>query len=203
MYRAMLFILLLALPCQLLAGVKSKLFFAGGAVAVHAALKSPKVRQEIIEQTVGNPALKKKATDILATFIKDPKNAKHIDAAKSFYREIIGIPKKINGRLPINSEYAGKVFHLKGPLSSKYPHGIPFNTQGFPDFSRYVIKKVDIKPTKSRVADFIIADKKANITRKYRAENKLTWHHHENGTTMQLIKTELHEAVRHTGGFAK
>lgn len=116
MYRIMLFLLLLVLPSQLFAGVKSKLFFAGGAMAVNAALKSQKVREEIIEKTIKNPALKAKAKDILVSFMKDPKNVKHVDAAKSFYREIIGMPKKINGRMPINSEYAGKVFHLKGPL---------------------------------------------------------------------------------------
>lgn len=203
MIRAVLFLLLLSLPCQLFAGVKSKIFFSGGAIAVQAALKSPKVRQEIIEQTIANPALKKKAINVLTSFIKDPKNAKYVDSAKTFYKEIVGVPKKINGRLPINSEYAGKIFHFKGFMKSKYPHGIPFNNHGFPDFSRYVIKKVDIKPTGNRAADFILADKITNITKKYRVDNKLTWHHHENGTTMQLIKTELHEAVRHTGGFAK
>lgn len=92
--------------------------------------------------------------------MKEPKNAKFIHEAKSFYREVVEIPKKINGRMPINSEYASKTFYFKGTMSSRYPHGIPFNAQGFPDFSRYVIKKVDIQLSGNRAKDFILADKK-------------------------------------------
>ncbi|MBN1126825.1 MAG: HNH endonuclease [Sedimentisphaerales bacterium] len=29
-----------------------------------------------------------------------------------------------------------------------------------------------------------------------------TWHHVEDGVTMQLVPTDLHQAVRHTGGVA-
>lgn len=29
-----------------------------------------------------------------------------------------------------------------------------------------------------------------------------TWHHHQDGTTMQLVPTDLHDAVRHTGWAA-
>ncbi len=192
-----------ALSFDAFAGWKTKAFFAGGAFAVHAALKSPAVRKKIIEKTVANPKLKEKAKSILTAFIKDPKNSRHVDKAKEFYRQIIGVPYKINGRLPINYKYAGKTFHLPGKLKGKYPHGVPFNTQGFPDFSRYVVKQVRIKFTSSRTKDFAAADKLAGLPRGYRQKNKLTWHHHQDGTTMQLIRSELHDAVKHTGGFAK
>ena len=47
---------------------------------------------------------------------------------------------KINGRNPINSSYAGTTYHLSGKLGGKYPHGVPFNMFGLPDFSRYSVK---------------------------------------------------------------
>jgi uncharacterized protein len=53
-----------------------------------------------------------------------------------------------------------------------------------------------------RNRDFPRTDRAAGITKKYRLENNLTWHHHQNGRTMQLVPTDLHEAVRHTGGVA-
>lgn len=201
--RLFALIICLAISFNAFAGWKTKAFFTGGAIAVHAALKSPSVRKKIIEKTVANPDLKEKAKSILVGFIRNPKNAKHVDKAKSFYREMVGIPYKVKGRFPINSSYAGKTFHLTGKLKGRYPHGVPFTTQGYPDFSRYVIKKATVKFTKNRTKDFEVADKLTGISKRLRKDNKLTWHHHEDGKTMQLIKTELHEAVRHTGGFAK
>lgn len=29
-----------------------------------------------------------------------------------------------------------------------------------------------------------------------------TWHHHQDGRTMQLVPTDLHRAISHTGGHA-
>ena len=51
---------------------------------------------------------------------------------------------KINGRNPINSSYAGTTYHLSGKLGGKYPHGVPFNMFGLPDFSRYYVKNFNI-----------------------------------------------------------
>lgn len=185
------------------AGVKTKLFIAGGSVAVKKVLTSPKARNAIIKKAQSNPAFKEKAKSILVKFMKNPKNAKYKDSAKDFYKDIVGLPKKINGRIPINAKYAGKTLHFTGKLKSKYPHGIPYNTQGYPDFSRYVIKKIDLKNGfKGRTKDFSLADKISGISKQYRKDNKLTWHHHENGRTMQLIKRELHEAARHNGGIS-
>ena len=100
--------------------------------------------------------------------MKNPKNAKYKDSAKGFYKDIIGLPKKINGRVPINAKYAGKTLNFTGKLKSKYPHGIPYNVQGFPDFSRYVIKKVALESFKNNSENFILVDKKAGISEKYR-----------------------------------
>jgi hypothetical protein len=43
----------------------------------------------------------------------------------------------------------------------------------------------------------------AKINYKYRKDNKVTWHHHQDGKTLQLIKRDLHNAVKHLGGISK
>ncbi len=213
------FILLLTIifSGQAFAGLKTKAFIAGGAVAVKHAVKSPALRKQIVEKAKADTIFRKKAKDILVKFWKDPKNNKFKDDAKSLYNEIIEVPRKINNRKPINSAYAGKVFKLdrNNPnfiklskakqrelikVQNKYPDGVPFNLQGFPDFSRYAIKKVDIKYTGSRGKDFDAANKAAKLKT---TPDNYTWHHHENKTTMQLVPTDLHDLVKHTGGFAK
>ncbi|KIE05765.1 hypothetical protein NF27_CY00010 [Candidatus Jidaibacter acanthamoeba] len=30
-----------------------------------------------------------------------------------------------------------------------------------------------------------------------------TWHHHEDGKTMELVPKDLHNAIQHTGGASK
>jgi hypothetical protein len=202
MKRLFVLLVCLCLSFNVFAGLKTKLFFAGGSLAVHAALKSPALRSKIIEKTIANPTLKVKAKAILVDFIKNPKNAKYADRAKSFYRQLVGLPSKVNSRVPINSTYAGKTFQLNGKLKGKYPHGVPFTIKGFPDFSRYVFKQTKIKFTGNRNIDFKKASDNVGITEKWRKTNNYTWHHKEDGTTMQLLKFDLHDAVKHTGGVA-
>ena len=110
--------------------------------------------------------------------------------------------RKINDRFPINAEYAGKVFPLdKLPeaLRQKYPHSVPFTGTGHPDFSRYAIKKVEIKVTGIRYKDDALANAASGYTK---TPKGYTWHHHHDGKTMQLIPSDIHKAVSHTGGAA-
>lgn len=96
----------------------------------------------------------------------------------------------IGGYLPVNWEWAGM----------KHPSGVWFTEQGFPDFSPHAKKTLMIKN--------LTTDRKRN----YRLCNTLaglpgmpkgyTWHHVEDGKTMQLIPTWLHKLVNHTGGIA-
>lgn len=118
--------------------------------------------------------------------------------------------RPINGRMPINSDYAGKIFRaedlspalkLKYPNFAKdYPHGVPFNGQGYPEFSRYALKKVEIKASGIRWRDDLLANKTANLKTK---PDGYTWHHHEDGKNMYLIPTDLHDAIKHSGGVSK
>jgi hypothetical protein len=98
----------------------------------------------------------------------------------------------------INKKYAGQTFDLTGDLTKKYPNGVKFTSEGFPDFSPYSNKTVTVKGLQGDAYyDFI----KANQAAAYKTTPKgFTWHHVEDGTTMMLVPTDLHGAVRHTGG---
>ena len=50
-------------------------------------------------------------------------------------------------------------YHVSGELKGRYPHDVPFNMFGLPDFSRYSVKNVNIGKPVSDYKDF----KKANI----------------------------------------
>ncbi len=72
--------------------------------------------------------------------------------------------EKVGGRYPINSCYAGKVMPMRDlpdsikakypGIAGKYPNGVPFNIKGFPDFSRYAVKSVNVGAFSSDGADF-------------------------------------------------
>ncbi len=62
---------------------------------------------------------------------------------------------------------------------------------------------VQIQFTGSYPKDFAAADKAAGITKKMRDDEGYTWHHHQDGKTMQLIKESVHKDFFHTGGMAR
>ncbi|CAG9001015.1 MAG: hypothetical protein CENE_03023 [Candidatus Celerinatantimonas neptuna] len=96
----------------------------------------------------------------------------------------------INGRKPINSQYAGRT----------HPSGVKFNNQGFPDFSPYSKAQVDIKGLTGNYAkDAAMANKAVGLKS---TPDGYVWHHVENAKTMQLVPKDIHNAARHTGGAA-
>ncbi|HEX8776136.1 MAG TPA: HNH endonuclease [Pyrinomonadaceae bacterium] len=104
--------------------------------------------------------------------------------------------------MPRNYIYAGETYPvelLKPELREKYPDSVRFNEKGFPDFSPYSKAEVDILYTGNRSDDFDLANEAAGFDDK---PEGYSWHHHENGTTMQLVPTDIHKAVGHTGGCA-
>lgn len=131
--------------------------------------------------------------------------------------------RPINDRMPINSDYAGKSFRfdkinlekklekIKDPvkierttqlfkdLNKKYPHGVPFSGAGQVDFSRYSQKNVRIDFSGNRKTDEVLANKVAGYPK---TPEGFTWHHHHDCTTMQLLPTDLHDTIKHIGGFA-
>ena len=130
-------------------------------------------------------------------------------------------PQKINGKFPINSCFAGKTMTMKDVnqnilkkypgLSSKYQHGVPFNMMGFPDFSRYAIRTVNLPGGFiSDSKDFSQANRIAfGNSNNYKDKGNMIidgkryiWHHTEKNGKIQLIPYDLHDAIKHTGGTA-
>ena len=130
-------------------------------------------------------------------------------------------PQKINGKFPINSCFAGKTMTMKDVnqnilkkypgLSSKYQHGVPFNMMGFPDFSRYAIRTVNLPGGFiSDSKDFSQANRIAfGNSNNYKDKGNMIidgkryiWHHTEKNGKIQLIPYDLHDAIKHTGGAA-
>ncbi|MDI1449638.1 HNH endonuclease [Polyangium sp. 6x1] len=93
---------------------------------------------------------------------------------------------------PRNAHLAGK----------KHPEtGVPFDAEGYPDFKAagVVKKEVKINQTGNRPRDFQLANEAAGLEA---TPKDHTWHHHQDGKTMQLVPKDIHKATGHTGGVA-
>ena len=101
--------------------------------------------------------------------------------------------RKIN-----NSHLAGQQHSLNPALVNKYPDGVWYKPNGFPDFSPYSKKTVKVNNLNWKSWDFGKADEIAWIDEKYRQDNQLTWHHHEDCKSMLLVPRDLHNEVKHT-----
>lgn len=122
------------------------------------------------------------------------------------------------GNPPIMASYAGEgvsglpektqaaLNQAKGDYST-----FRMKDTGYPDFSPWIAKHPDTGKSlrlenfeyqSSRKGDNAKADKLAGITAKFRKENNLTWHHSEIEGVMELVPTELNNAVKHSGGFS-
>ena len=89
--------------------------------------------------------------------------------------------------------------HLAG---KKHPvTGVPFDADGFPDFraAGVVKQEVKIKFSGDHPTDVRAANRAANLKE---TPKDYTWHHHQDGTTMQLIPRKIHKETGHTGGMA-
>jgi hypothetical protein len=124
-------------------------------------------------------------------------------------KEAEGMPEtKIDGAAdytenkPINFKYANETYSFtdKDPeLHSKYPEGVKFDAEGYPDFSPYAAKTVEIDMKGNYTSDFEAANKGVGLTE---TPDGYTWHHHQDSRTMELLPSDLHGAVRHTGGVS-
>ncbi len=120
-----------------------------------------------------------------------------------------GLPR-INGRRPINYVWANKTYNgakWTPDLAAKYPRGVPFDSNGFPVFNSYADGRFVAK--KQFTGRMYVDAKAANLENGFlNAKGKpetpigYTWHHVEDGKTLLLVPTDLHTAVKHTGGVA-
>jgi hypothetical protein len=117
----------------------------------------------------------------------------------------------IDGKYPIHGDLAGHDVPLsdfKGitPESKFFNETIHWSEEGFPDFTPWVHKTdegkvcdVPIEPTGTRKGDAEAANEACGLDR---TPPGYSWHHHEDTGRMQLVPSELHGAVGHTGGFS-
>ena len=87
----------------------------------------------------------------------------------------------------------------------------PFTKDGFPDFSAFLYAGGDgsgatnIVYTGTRNADFNEASRLAGFVKANGTPyvpKGYVWHHSEELGKMELVRQDVHEAVRHTGGVA-
>lgn len=94
------------------------------------------------------------------------------------------------------------VIRNKGLAGKSHPKtGVPFDKNGFPDFSNYLYKDgandVMIKYGRNHDADIRAANKAAD----YKSTPEgYTWHHHQDEGRMQLVERRVHSKTGHTGG---
>ncbi|WP_306799732.1 HNH endonuclease [Corallococcus sp. AS-1-6] len=90
--------------------------------------------------------------------------------------------------------------HLAG---QRHPvTGVPFDAEGYPDFKAagVVQAEVRIPYSGSRAGDFAAANKAAGLKQ---TPKGMTWHHHQDRATLQLVPTDIHARTGHTGGFSR
>lgn len=107
-----------------------------------------------------------------------------------------------NGIKLINSKYAGSLMEPVGDNSEyiKKTYGDIFMSEsGFPIFDEYAIARVELDDLTGIESQDIPRANRLRFGSAASLEG-YTWHHLEDGRTLILIPTELHEAYRHTGG---
>jgi RHS repeat-associated protein len=72
---------------------------------------------------------------------------------------------------------------------------------GYPDFSPHEAARVEITQSTDRSADFRAANEQINYPGN-KPPPGYTWHHNENGTTMQLVPSDIHDDFTHSGGVS-
>ncbi|MEO8378058.1 MAG: HNH endonuclease, partial [Acidobacteriota bacterium] len=111
-----------------------------------------------------------------------------------------------------NSGWVSEIPEINAITGGK---AVPFRNN-FPDFSEWAVDRVLLSKLVSHTADFAEADRlyaasrgwlkasgeaNAAMAARHRVENRLTWHHVEDKTTMQLVPASLNR-VPHLGGNA-
>ena len=84
-------------------------------------------------------------------------------------------------------------------LAGQYPNGVRFTRAGYPVFTPYSVERVHVDGLTGAKSDFALANQAAGFDR---TPAGYTWHHVEDGRTMELVPSDLHGQVRHTGGVA-
>ena len=94
-------------------------------------------------------------------------------------------------QIPTQTEHSGAVATSE----------VPFDKDGYPDFRAAGVVKAEVKIKNMRGTN---ADYKAanDVLGVRKTPEGFTWHHHQDGTTMQLVPSKIHAETGHTGGAA-
>lgn len=98
-----------------------------------------------------------------------------------------------------NSKYADSIMPAPNEFIKARYGDIYMNKDGFPVFDKYAIARVQPNGLTGDDLEDIKLANKAHHGNQYNIPG-YTWHHLEDGQTLILIPTELHEAYKHTGG---
>jgi A nuclease of the HNH/ENDO VII superfamily with conserved WHH len=86
-------------------------------------------------------------------------------------------------------------------LAAAFPDGVRYTRAGYPIFTPHSAERVAVDGLNGDMAhDAPLANKAAGLENG--TPRGFTWHHVEDGKTMELVPTKLHKAVPHTGGRA-
>jgi hypothetical protein len=84
-------------------------------------------------------------------------------------------------------------------LAEKYPKGVRYTRAGFPVFTPYAKERVVVDNLNGNMThDNVEANRAAGIPGTDPPDG-YTWHHLEDGKTMELVPSDLHTAAKHTG----
>ena len=93
----------------------------------------------------------------------------------------------------------GATIRNKDLAGKKHPDtGIPFDKEGFPDFSGVTQKEVKFPQAGNYTTDFAKANQLAGYSE---TPKDMTWHHHQDGNRMQLVPLQIHRQTGHTGSI--
>lgn len=97
--------------------------------------------------------------------------------------------------------------HRDGSVTyvNKAGHKVKYSATGEPNFKPHAVDQTVLPGGfKGRAADFRAANN-ATGRPQYggRSPPKQTWHHHEDGKTMQLLPRKLHREFTHSGGISR
>jgi len=132
------------------------------------------------------------------------------NGSEQIYTQRTEIPNDVLKTKPLNSpnvdnwlEKGGRITIRNGEWTYTDSQGNSITYKnGYPDFkgSGYVKQEVDIGPFTNRSSDFRIADKMAPNGPK---SNTSTWHHNEDGRTLQEVNRDIHKRFTHRGGISE
>jgi hypothetical protein len=107
-----------------------------------------------------------------------------------FSKPDLGARSGTSPRIPLNRE----------DLAAAYPRGVRFTRAGYPVFTPHSVERVRVDGLDGFMRnDEPLANKAAGLKE---TPDGYTWHHVEDGKTMELVPTDVHRAVQHTGGRA-